>query len=484
MDITALSVSIEVDMSGFIEAMEKLTALIMTLNDELKGMQGGFSDASEGINELNESADNTTEILGDVIDLATDLVEIFAGDEEEILPFFLHLAKFAVDAKKAIDDLTKSEEKRTKLPGNRNQYTPLPQHTIPPTQTTTTPQSGPKSDDEYVTVQRVEGQGTIRIKKTELDSLMKNEQGNQQYGDSTSIGPQPGIGMPPLGNDTLSYKEPYKAQDDTRIVQNIPPFLPPPNNQIDESKKKLEDFQKNLELVQQMMGKINPVLKIKVDATSLTEQSKQLGTVINQQNNYVTQINKTNDALAKEAEATANLTAKQQLQNAATEATKMTMDAAKGAISGTFESLGDSIGKMAAGEKVNPFAGIMKTLASAAKSLGAHLIELGTPLLFTPATMGQGGLYIAEGVALEAAGAAMGAIKMASGGIVSGSSIVNVGEYAGASHNPEVIAPLDKLRNMMGGGDKQVHEFRISGDSLVSVLSRVDNNNQFALGGA
>ena len=37
------------------------------------------------------------------------------------------------------------------------------------------------------------------------------------------------------------------------------------------------------------------------------------------------------------------------------------------------------------------------------------------------------------------------------GGIVSGNTIVNVGEYAGVSSNPEVIAPLDKLKSLLGG---------------------------------
>ncbi len=49
---------------------------------------------------------------------------------------------------------------------------------------------------------------------------------------------------------------------------------------------------------------------------------------------------------------------------------------------------------------------------------------------------------------------------MAEGGIVSGNTLVQVGEYAGASTNPEVIAPLDKLKSMLGGaggGQVQVH---------------------------
>jgi hypothetical protein len=39
--------------------------------------------------------------------------------------------------------------------------------------------------------------------------------------------------------------------------------------------------------------------------------------------------------------------------------------------------------------------------------------------------------------------------KLAMGGLVYGDSLVNVGEYAGARSNPEVIAPLDKLKDYM-----------------------------------
>lgn len=40
--------------------------------------------------------------------------------------------------------------------------------------------------------------------------------------------------------------------------------------------------------------------------------------------------------------------------------------------------------------------------------------------------------------------------KLAKGGIAYGNTIANVGEYAGARNNPEVIAPLDKLQSIIG----------------------------------
>lgn len=40
----------------------------------------------------------------------------------------------------------------------------------------------------------------------------------------------------------------------------------------------------------------------------------------------------------------------------------------------------------------------------------------------------------------------------AAGGIVSGPTLALVGEYSGASNNPEVVAPLNKLRSMLEPG--------------------------------
>jgi len=61
-----------------------------------------------------------------------------------------------------------------------------------------------------------------------------------------------------------------------------------------------------------------------------------------------------------------------------------------------------------------------------------------------------------------------GLTPFAAGGIVSGPTAALVGEYSGAKTNPEVIAPLSKLQNMMGGNVT----FTISGDNLVGTLNR------------
>ena len=68
--------------------------------------------------------------------------------------------------------------------------------------------------------------------------------------------------------------------------------------------------------------------------------------------------------------------------------------------------------------------------------------------------------------------------KFAKGGIVSGPTLAMVGEYAGASGNPEVIAPLDKLRGMLAqpaSMDFSKVRFEIKGRTLVGILNKENN---------
>ena len=90
------------------------------------------------------------------------------------------------------------------------------------------------------------------------------------------------------------------------------------------------------------------------------------------------------------------------------------------------------------------------------------------------------GYGIAAGfvAAMLATVAAAGVPALANGGLATGPTLALVGEYAGASGNPEVIAPLDKLRSLLR--DQQEAgignlEFRIKGDDLVAVYNRRTN---------
>jgi len=69
--------------------------------------------------------------------------------------------------------------------------------------------------------------------------------------------------------------------------------------------------------------------------------------------------------------------------------------------------------------------------------------------------------------------------KFANGGIISGPTLGLMGEYSGARSNPEVVAPLDKLKGMIGQEGQKVDvggSFRVQGQDLVLALQRADKN--------
>jgi|13_taG_2_1085334.scaffolds.fasta_scaffold03019_5 TP901 family phage tail tape measure protein len=100
------------------------------------------------------------------------------------------------------------------------------------------------------------------------------------------------------------------------------------------------------------------------------------------------------------------------------------------------------------------------------------------------AATGPGAVFTTPAFIATAVGGVLGAFaaipKFANGGIVSGPTMGLMGEYPGAKSNPEVIAPLDKLQGMMGGGASQNvnvgGEFKINGQDLVVALQRADRN--------
>lgn len=69
----------------------------------------------------------------------------------------------------------------------------------------------------------------------------------------------------------------------------------------------------------------------------------------------------------------------------------------------------------------------------------------------------------------------------ANGGIVYGPTLALMGEYAGAKNNPEVIAPLNKLKSLIGnngGGGGGVYELKVKGRDLVAVLANETRINR------
>lgn len=118
----------------------------------------------------------------------------------------------------------------------------------------------------------------------------------------------------------------------------------------------------------------------------------------------------------------------------------------------------------------------MVPVIAANKLATASYMELAAAMFFAAhASIPFVGFGIASGFvsAATAMVEAIGIMPFAKGGVVSGPTLALVGEYAGASNNPEVIAPLDKLRSMIQpkGGIGGNVRFEIEGRKLVGVLS-------------
>ena len=125
----------------------------------------------------------------------------------------------------------------------------------------------------------------------------------------------------------------------------------------------------------------------------------------------------------------------------------------------------------------------VKRIISAFISQGIAAIISGT-IMTNPTPLG---LAVAGAAGTAAAALFSAAIpEFANGGIISGQTVGVMGEYFGASTNQEVVAPLDRLQELIGGsGAQEVNltgNFVISGDDLVLALDRAQRNRQFRFG--
>ncbi len=158
-------------------------------------------------------------------------------------------------------------------------------------------------------------------------------------------------------------------------------------------------------------------------------------------------------------------------------------------IKGTFSQMGSSIAQsLGAGESaLGTFAGVL--IETAMTALGA---SLATTMGFgaesagaTAKSMGPLAAFVLPALLAGAAVAVKGAFskvekpkKFAAGGIVSTPTMGLMGEYPGARSNPEVIAPLDKLKGMIGDRNNQQVQvggsFTLKGQDLIVALQRAN----------
>jgi hypothetical protein len=143
---------------------------------------------------------------------------------------------------------------------------------------------------------------------------------------------------------------------------------------------------------------------------------------------------------------------------------------------------GENLGKALGGEKVDLFGGFIELLSSGLQDIGKALIAYGVAMDAFKKAFTNPVAAIAAGIALVAAGAILkakinktsgentGVQKFANGGIISGPTMGLMGEYPGAKSNPEVVAPLDKLKDMLGGGGGGT--FVLRGQDLLLSVNR------------
>ena len=133
------------------------------------------------------------------------------------------------------------------------------------------------------------------------------------------------------------------------------------------------------------------------------------------------------------------------------------------------------------------FQGAFQSLTEGTKSFGEFMMDTLKQLLIRLTAMAAtfaalsilfpGSTAIAGGFGKFMAGG-MGIPQMADGGLFTGASLAMVGEGPGTSAiNPEVVAPLDKLQQMMGGGNVTVTG-RLDGRDILlsSERSNLDRN--------
>jgi tape measure domain-containing protein len=152
-------------------------------------------------------------------------------------------------------------------------------------------------------------------------------------------------------------------------------------------------------------------------------------------------------------------------------------------IEGTLQDMavafGETLGNALAGASFD-IRSVIGPLADALIQFGKLAVQVGIAALGIKAALKSlnPAIAIAGGIALIALGTfvkgKLSAPKLAEGGLAFGPTMATVGDNRNSRVDPEVIAPLSKLKGMLGdvGGMGGVLETRISGNDLIILLNR------------
>ena len=123
-------------------------------------------------------------------------------------------------------------------------------------------------------------------------------------------------------------------------------------------------------------------------------------------------------------------------------------------------------------------AATQKELGNATAEVAANTAKAGSGAASSVASIPYVGPVLAIAAMASVIAALASLPKFANGGLVYGPTVGLMGEYGGASSNPEVIAPLSRLRALLGiDGPSQPREvkFRIAGRELVGIANKQRN---------
>ena len=158
----------------------------------------------------------------------------------------------------------------------------------------------------------------------------------------------------------------------------------------------------------------------------------------------------------------------------------------------TAENIGQFIADMATGDEaagkdfgknmLGAIAGFMDALGKALVATAIASEAFQKLIIANPAAAAVAGVALIAGAAIVRNTLKEGpkVTAFAEGGIVSGPTLGLMGEYPGARSNPEVIAPLDKLKGMLKSNDSSgfVASTSIQGRDLAIVLERYNKDSK------
>ena len=154
-----------------------------------------------------------------------------------------------------------------------------------------------------------------------------------------------------------------------------------------------------------------------------------------------------------------------------------------GALSGVFRDLAGAVGESAAAW-LEWGSNLLSAIAQALPQLTALFVKQNAAATANTAAAASGGAsavasipYVGPVLAVAAVASILAALaslpKFAKGGVISGPTMGLMGEYHGAVNNPEVVAPLNTLRQYMQpaavGGEV---DFRIRGRDLYGTMKK------------